>query len=58
MSRPQTLFDSRSPRGEEALLKDDLVTLVALGLIEELPSPDGPVYALTDLGHDMPEFSP
>jgi hypothetical protein len=58
MSRPQTLFDSRSPRDEEALLLDDLVTLVALGLLEELPSPDGPVYALTELGHDTPEFTP
>ena len=51
-----TLFEDRSPRGEEALLLDDLVTLVALGLVEEIPSPEGPVYALTDLGAETPAF--
>ena len=51
-----TLFDDRSPRGEEALLHHDLVRLVALGLLEEIPSPDGPAYALTDLGLRTPEF--
>ena len=35
---------------------DDLSTLVALGLVCERPTPDGPVYELTDLGHDTPEF--
>jgi hypothetical protein len=49
-----TLFDDASPSGEESLLLDDLATLVALGLLE--PSPDGTVFALTDLGHDLPEF--
>ena len=34
-----TLFDDASPRGDESLLLDDLVTLVALGLLE--PSEDG-----------------
>jgi hypothetical protein len=58
MSRTQTLFDVRSPRGEDPPLIDDLLTLVALGLLEERPSPDGPVYALTDLGRDTPEFTP
>jgi hypothetical protein len=57
-SQPSTLFDVASPRGEEALLRDDLATLVALGLLEEFPSPEGPVYALTDLGRDTPEFEP
>ena len=51
-----TLFDDPSPRGDDALLLDDLGTLVALGLVEEIPSPEGPVYALTDLGAQTPEF--
>ena len=51
-----TLFDDPSPRGDEALLLDDLDTLVALGLVEEVPSPEGPVYVLTDLGLETPEF--
>ena len=49
-------FEDRSPRGEEALLHHDLVKLVTLGLLEEVPSPDGPMYALTDLGAQTPEF--
>jgi hypothetical protein len=48
--KPDTLFDDFSLRDEEALLLDDLGALVALGLVEERPSPDGPVYALTELG--------
>ena len=51
-----TLFDDASPNGDEFLLLDDLVTLVALGLVEERPTPNGPVYALTDFGHAIPEF--
>ena len=51
-----TLFDDASPNGDEFLLLDDLVTLVALGLVEERPTPNGPVYALTDLGHEVPAF--
>lgn len=51
-----TLFDDASPSGDELLLLDDLVTLVAVGLLEERPSPDGPTYALTELGHALPEF--
>lgn len=54
MSLP--LFYDPSPRGDDALLLDDLDTLVGLGLVEEVPSPDGPVYALTDLGLQTPEF--
>ena len=49
-------LDTSSPRAEEVLLLDDLGTLVALGLLEEQPTPDGPVYALTDLGRSTPEF--
>jgi hypothetical protein len=51
-----TLFDHASPNGDEYLLLDDLVTLVALGLVEERPTPNGPVYALTELGHEVPAF--
>ena len=47
-----TLFDDPSPLGDDALLLEDLDTLVALGLVREIPSPEGPVYALTDLGRD------
>jgi len=54
--QPATLFDESSPGGEESLLLDDLVTLVALGLLE--PSPDGSVFALTELGRALPEFGP
>jgi hypothetical protein len=45
-----TLFDDPSPLGDDALLLEDLDTLVALGLVLEVPSPEGPVYALTELG--------
>ena len=51
-----TLFDEASPNGDEFLLLDDLVTLVAFGLLEERPTPDGPVYALTEFGQVVPEF--
>jgi hypothetical protein len=47
-----TLFDDLSPLGDDALLLEDLDTLVALGLVREIPSPEGPVYALTELGRD------
>ena len=56
MSNPTPLFNSLSPRGDEFLLLDDLSTLVALGLISERSTPEGPVYELTDRGRDMPEF--
>jgi hypothetical protein len=56
MSLP--LFYDPSPRGDDALLLDDLDTLVARGLVQEVPSPDGPVYVLTDLGSRTPEFGP
>jgi hypothetical protein len=51
-----TLFDDASPNRDEYLLLDDLVTLVALGLVEERPTPNGPVYALTELGQEVPAF--
>ena len=57
MSRPNaTLFDDASPTGDEVLLLADLGTLVELGLLEERSTPDGPVYALTDLGRETREF--
>jgi len=54
--QPATLFDESSPGDEESLLLDDLVTLVALGLLE--PTSDGSVFALTELGRALPEFGP
>jgi hypothetical protein len=51
-----TLFDDASPSGDESLLLDDLATLVALGLLEERSTPNGPVYALTERGQEVPEF--
>jgi hypothetical protein len=45
-----SLFDAIAPAPEDAELLEDLMALVALGLLEERPSPDGPVYALTELG--------
>jgi len=47
-----------SPQDEDLLLLDDLTTLVTYGLLEERPSPAGPVYALTSLGRHTPEFCP
>jgi hypothetical protein len=59
MSRPSlTLFDDPSPEDDDFLLLDDLSALVALGLVEERPSPEGPVYVLTPLGRDTAEFAP
>ncbi len=60
MSRPQfpTLFDDSSPEDEDLLLLDDLSALVSHGLLVERSSPGGPVYALTGLGQDTPEFGP
>ena len=37
-------------------LSNTVVTLVALGLLEERPTPNGPVYELTELGHEVPVF--
>ena len=58
LSRPlsRRLFDDRSPDDEDFLLLDDLTVLVGAGLLEERPSPSGPVFALTPLGRDTPEF--
>ena len=53
---PRPTSPNPSPRGEEHLLSDDLSVLIALGLVEERIEPQGPVYALTDLGRHTPEF--
>ena len=50
---PPSLFDAIAPAPEDAELLEDLMALVALGLLEERPSPDGPVYALTELGRQL-----
>jgi hypothetical protein len=47
---PPSLFDAIAPAPEDAELLEDLLALVALGLLEERPSPEGPVYAVTELG--------
>ena len=47
---PPSLFDAIAAAPEDAELLADLIALVALGLLEERPSPEGPVYALTELG--------
>lgn len=53
---PSSIRKAPSPQGDEALLLDDLATLVALGLLEQRGSPEGTVYALTELGDDTPEL--
>ena len=47
---PPSLFDAIAAPPEDAELLEDLMALVVLGLLEERPSPDGLVYALTELG--------
>jgi hypothetical protein len=51
--KPPSLLDLASPP-EDATLLDDLVALVALGLLEERRSPEGMVFALTELGRRTP----
>ena len=53
---PRPTSPNPSPRVDEHLLSDDLSALIALGLVEERIEPQGPVYALTDLGRHTPEF--
>jgi hypothetical protein len=48
-----SLFDAMVAPPADAELLEDLLALVALGLLEERPSPDGPVYALTELGRQV-----
>jgi hypothetical protein len=49
-----SLFDALDTPHEDPSLLEDLVALVALGLLEERSSPEGPVFALTELALRMP----
>ncbi len=49
-----SLFDALNTPHEDASLLEDLVALVALGLLEERSSPEGTVFALTELGLRTP----
>jgi hypothetical protein len=51
---PANLFDALLSPQEDPSLLDDLVALVALGLLEQRSSPEGTVFALTDLGRQTP----
>ena len=51
---PASLFEALDSPPEDASLLEDLVALVALGLLEQRSSPDGTVFALTDLGRRTP----
>jgi hypothetical protein len=49
-----SLFDALDTPDEDPSLLEDLVALVALGLLEERSSPEGTVFALTELGLGTP----
>jgi hypothetical protein len=49
-----SLFDALGTPHEDPSLLEDLVALVALGLLEERSSPEGTVFALTELGLRTP----
>jgi hypothetical protein len=51
---PPRLFEALDSPPADASLLDDLVALVALGLLEERRSPEGMVFALTELGRRTP----
>jgi hypothetical protein len=51
---PPRLFEAVDSPPADASLLDDLVALVALGLLEERRSPEGMVFALTELGRRTP----
>ena len=52
---PSSLFDALdTPHEEDESLLEDLVALVALGLLEQRTSPEGTVFALTELGLRTP----
>ena len=51
---PTSLFDALDTPPEDPSLLEDLVALVALGLLEQRTSPDGTVFALTELGLRTP----
>jgi hypothetical protein len=49
-----SLFDVLDTPQEDPSLLEDLVALVALGLLEQRSSPEGTVFALTELGQRTP----
>ena len=49
-----SLFDVLDAPHEDPSLFEDLVALVALGLLEQRSSPEGTVFALTELGRRTP----
>ena len=49
-----SLFDALDAPHEDPSLLEDLVALVALGLLEQRSSPEGTVFALTELGLRTP----
>jgi hypothetical protein len=51
---PANLFDALGSPAEDPSLLDDLVALVALGLLEQRSSPEGTVFALTEVGRHTP----
>ena len=51
---PASLFDALDTPHEDPSLLEDLVALVALGLLEQRSSPEGTVFALTELGLRTP----
>jgi hypothetical protein len=51
---PPRLFEALDSPPPDASLLEDLVALVALGLLEERRSPEGMVFALTELGRHTP----
>jgi hypothetical protein len=51
---PASLFDALDSPQEDPSLLEDLVALVALGLLEQRSSPEGMVFGLTELGRGTP----
>ena len=51
-----SLFDALDSPSVDPSLLDDLVALVALGLLEQRNSPAGMVFALTELGLRTPPW--
>ncbi len=51
---PASLFDALDTPHADPSLLEDLVALVALGLLEQRSSPEGTVFAVTELGLRTP----
>ena len=52
-----SLFDVLDSSPVDPSLLDELIALVALGLLEQRTSPEGMVFALTELGRRTPSWS-